>query len=159
MTDRRIHEDLSLNGPDAPVTGWSKVTVDEARSRARRLARSHRENFSVLTRLVPRDVRDDFAAVYAFCRTADDLGDEIGDPQRALELLGWWRAEIDAAWAGEPRHWVFRALKPTIERFSQLSQALMLHRLYQAPGPHTLHAQKLKLWLPQPYGLLAFVLP
>lgn len=117
MTDRRIHEDLALNGPDAPVSGWSKVTVDEARSRARRLARSHRENFSVLTRLVPRDVRDDFAAVYAFCRTADDLGDEIGDPQRALELLGWWRAEIDAAWTGEPRHWVFRALKPTIERF------------------------------------------
>lgn len=117
MTDRRIHEDLAINGPDAPVSGWSKVTVDEARSRARRIARSHRENFSVLTRLVPRDVRDDFAAVYAFCRTADDLGDEIGDPQRALELLGWWRAEIDAAWAGEPRHWVFRALKPTIERF------------------------------------------
>ena len=117
MTDRRIHEDLALNGPDAPISGWSEVTVSEARSRARRLARSHRENFSVLTRLVPRDVQDDFAAVYAFCRTADDLGDEIGDPDRALELLGWWRSEIEAAWAGEPRHWVFRALSPTIERF------------------------------------------
>lgn len=117
MTERRIQEDLAINGPDAPVSGWSGVGVAEARSRARRLARSHRENFSVLTRLVPHDVRDDFAAVYAFCRTADDLGDEIGDPGRALELLGWWRTEIDAAWSGEPRHWVFRALSPTIERF------------------------------------------
>ena len=117
MTDRRIHDDLAINGPDAPVSGWSGVTVAEARSRARRLAGSHRENFSVLTRLVPHDVRDDFAAVYAFCRTADDLGDEIGDPKRALELLAWWRSEIDAAWAGEPRHWVFRALSPTIDRF------------------------------------------
>ncbi len=117
MTDRRIHEDLALHGPDAPSSGGSGITVEEARDRALRLARSHRENFSVLTRLVPRDVRDDFAAVYAFCRTADDLGDEIGDRARSLELLGWWRSEIDAAWDGEPRHWVFRALSPTIDRF------------------------------------------
>lgn len=84
---------------------------------ARDLARRHRENFSVLTRLVPADVRDDFAAVYAFCRTADDLGDEIDDRDRALELLAWWRGEIERAWAGDPGHWVFRALAPTIARF------------------------------------------
>lgn len=84
---------------------------------ARDLARRHRENFSVLTRLVPADVRDDFAAVYAFCRTADDLGDEIGDADRSLELLAWWRSEIDRAFAGDPGHWVFRALEPTITRF------------------------------------------
>ena len=84
---------------------------------ARDLARRHRENFSVLTRLVPADVRDDFAAVYAFCRTADDLGDEIDDPTRSLELLAWWRSEIDRAFAGDPGHWVFQALVPTISRF------------------------------------------
>lgn len=117
MADRRIHEDLVLNGPDADPSSWSSITVEMARTRSRRLASSHRENFSVLTRLVPADVRDDFAAVYAFCRTADDLGDEMGDPRRSLELLDWWRSEVDAAWEGKPRHWVFRALQPTIERF------------------------------------------
>ncbi|MDA0295900.1 MAG: squalene synthase HpnC [Planctomycetota bacterium] len=117
MADRRIHEDLLLNGPDADPSSWSATTVSAARDRCRRLASSRRENFSVLTRLVPADVRDDFAAVYAFCRTADDLGDEIGDPHRSLELLDWWRSEVDAAWEGNPRHWVFRALQPTIERF------------------------------------------
>ena len=117
MPDRRIHEDLLLNGPDADPSSWSATTVAAAREQARRLALSHRENFSVLTRLVPADVRDDFAAVYAFCRTADDLSDEMGDPRRSLELLDWWKSEVDAAWDGNPRHWVFRALQPTIERF------------------------------------------
>ena len=118
MADRRIHEDLVLNGPDADPSSWSahhRRRGSGARAGGWHL--SHRENFSVLTRLVPADVRDDFAAVYAFCRTADDLGDEIGDPARSLELLAWWRSEVEAAWEGAPRHWVFRALQPTIERF------------------------------------------
>lgn len=116
MTQARILDDLARFGPDAP-DGGGAVSVEEARAMASRLARTHRENFSVLTRLVPEDRRDDFAAVYAFCRTADDLGDEIGDPDRSLELLGWWRSEIELAWEGRPNHWVFRALTPTIERF------------------------------------------
>ena len=116
MSQSRILEDLSRFGPEAPDTGGG-LSVFEARKKASELARTHRENFSVLTRLVPTDVRDDFAAVYAFCRTADDLGDEIGDPQRARELLAWWREEIDRAWNGDPGHWVFIALGPTIERF------------------------------------------
>ncbi|MBC04002.1 MAG: squalene synthase HpnC [Phycisphaerae bacterium] len=116
MSHSRILEDLARFGPDAPDSGV-RMSVAEARDRAARLARSHRENFSVLTRLVPADVRDDFASVYAFCRTADDLGDEIGDPERARSLLAWWREEIDRAWKGDPGHWVFIALGPTIERF------------------------------------------
>ncbi len=88
----------------------------DARAWARRLANGHYENFSVLSSLVPERLRDDFAAVYAFCRWADDLGDEIGDRARATELLAWWRRELDACYAGSPRHPVFVALRPTIER-------------------------------------------
>ena len=112
----RILDDIARFGPDAPGPTRS-MSVEEARGMASRLTRSHRENFSVLTRLVPADVREDFAAVYAFCRTADDLGDEIGDAERSCELLGWWRSEIERAWAGDPGHWVFIALQPTIARF------------------------------------------
>ena len=73
----------------------------EARAWCVRLARRHHENFSVLTRLTPARLRDDFAAVYAFCRWADDLGDETGDPERSRELLSWWRRELQACYGGE----------------------------------------------------------
>ena len=32
-----------------------------------------------------------FLQRYAYCRWADDLGDEVGDASRACELLAWWR--------------------------------------------------------------------
>ena len=41
-----------------------------------RLARSHYENFTVGSWLVPRDKLRHIYAVYAYCRTVDDLGDE-----------------------------------------------------------------------------------
>jgi squalene synthase HpnC len=106
-------EQLETFGPDRCET----LGVEPARAWCRRLALGRYENFSVLSRLVPPDRRDDFAAVYAFCRWADDLGDETGSPDRSLELLAWWRRELDQCFAGEPRHPVFIALAPTIERF------------------------------------------
>lgn len=92
------------------------VSVDEARAMSRRLAVEHAENFTVMSRFIPADRRDDFAAFYAFCRWADDLADEIGDAERSRELLAWWREELARCLAGEPRHPVFVALEPTIKR-------------------------------------------
>jgi squalene synthase HpnC len=107
-----IRDDLPRLGPDQ-AEAWG---VDASRAYCRRLADAHRENFSVLSPLVPERARDDFAAVYAFCRWADDLGDETGSQERALELLGWWRRELDALAAGEARHPVFVALRETFAR-------------------------------------------
>lgn len=58
-----------------------------------------------------------FCNVYAFCRWADDLGDETGDPERALQLLSWWRSETEDCYRGITRHPVFVALRETIEQF------------------------------------------
>jgi squalene synthase HpnC len=58
-----------------------------------------------------------FYNVYAYCRWADDLGDEINDPQRATELLAWWRDELHACYRGSATHPVFIALSPTIREF------------------------------------------
>ncbi|MBX9735806.1 MAG: squalene/phytoene synthase family protein, partial [Phycisphaerales bacterium] len=87
----------------APIAGSSGQTAapsePEAWAYVRGLATAHYENFSVLSSLVPARLRDDFAAIYAFCRWSDDLGDETGaGPEaraRAAELLTWWRAELD----------------------------------------------------------------
>ena len=71
-----------------------------------------------MTWLTPRKHRPAFQSVYAFCRWSDDLGDEIGDPARSLELLNWWRDELRAMYDGRARHPVMIALRETVERYS-----------------------------------------
>jgi len=43
---------------------------------ARRLAKSHYENFPVVSLLIPKEFRNDIAVIYWFARTADDYADE-----------------------------------------------------------------------------------
>lgn len=97
------------------------IPGERADAWARRLARRRRENFIVLSPLLPRRLRADFAAVYAFCRTADDLADEVEPtPEgraRALRDLADWRARLHACAAGEDAgHPVFAALGGAIRR-------------------------------------------
>jgi squalene synthase HpnC len=102
-----------VKSPEEMARAWSG---DEARQYTRWLATHHYENFHVVTFLLPRRLHQDFYNVYAFCRWADDLGDEIGDPQESLRLLKWWRGGLDALYAGTARHPVFVALEETVAR-------------------------------------------
>lgn len=82
------------------------------------LAARHYENFPVRAPFLPRRARADLAAVYAFCRTTDDLGDEHpGDRSAALDA---WQAEVTSALAGGPPAGagagVLAALEETAER-------------------------------------------
>jgi len=112
----------------AALLGWSRLPAEyaiperapseaEAREYCRRLARSHYENFSVATWFLPRRLRQHFFNLYAYCRISDDLGDEVGDPDASLQLLDEWQAELDACYAGSPRHPVFVALAETVRKF------------------------------------------
>ncbi|MGH9602080.1 MAG: squalene synthase HpnC [Terriglobales bacterium] len=109
----------------ASLPGWRKLppsyaipdrppSLEEAQTYCERLARSHYENFSVATWFLPRRLRPHFYSVYAYCRISDDLGDEVGDPRESLDLLDAWEAELDACYAGSPRHPVFVALAETV---------------------------------------------
>src|SRR5205814_5244025 len=86
-------------------------TTAEAEAYTRWLATRHYENFHVVSFLLPKRLHQDFYNVYAYCRWADDLGDEIGDRCESLRLLEWWRGELDEMYAGRARHPVFVALK------------------------------------------------
>jgi squalene synthase HpnC len=90
---------------------------EQARHYTRRLATRHYENFTVVSWLLPRRLHQHFYNVYAYCRWADDLGDEIPDPARALALLDWWEEELRLCYAGRPRHAVFVALRETVAAF------------------------------------------
>lgn len=98
------------------MTGPSPRAADDAFAACAALAETHYENFPVRTPLLPKDVREDLAAVYAFCRTTDDLGDEYeGDRLAALDR---WEAGVLAALAGDPPkdRPVLAALAATAER-------------------------------------------
>jgi squalene synthase HpnC len=98
------------------TTDSTRYSEGEALAYTRWLATHHYENFHVVSFLLPRDLHQDFYNVYSFCRWADDLGDEIGDPAESLRLLSWWRSELEAMYAGQASHPVFVALKQTTER-------------------------------------------
>ncbi len=100
-----------------PGRDYAPPSPEAARAYCGRLTRTHYENFSVATLLLPRRLLPHFRSVYAYCRWADDLGDETGGGARAIELLRWWREELSRCYDGTPRHPVMVALKPTIDRF------------------------------------------
>lgn len=84
----------------------------------RRLALSHYENFVVGGLLTPRRLRQDFYNIYAFCRIADDLADEIDDDGESLRRLDQWGEWLVGCYEHRPPHHpVFEALRVTIERF------------------------------------------
>jgi squalene synthase HpnC len=93
------------------------ASLSEAQAYCAKLASSHYENFSVATWFLPQRLRQDFYNVYAYCRISDDLGDEVGDPQQSLELLDQWESELNACYAGSPKHPVFVALAETVRKF------------------------------------------
>jgi squalene synthase HpnC len=105
--------------------GWSALPAEyripeqrpalaEARAYCERLATTHYENFHVASWFLPVRLRPHFYSIYAYCRIADDLGDEVGNREQSLALLDLWGRELDACYQGEARHPVFVALAETI---------------------------------------------
>ena len=82
-----------------------------------RVARGHYENFTIGSWLLPRPLRRDLAAVYAFARGADDIADEGPDAGRLARLAAWDAKLVacaqDPASVDDP---VFLALGDTIAR-------------------------------------------
>jgi squalene synthase HpnC len=96
---------------NAPSPG---CTPEAAQNYTRWVATHHYENFNVVSWMLPKELHQHFYNVYAYCRWADDLGDEMPDTRRALELLDWWEQELNECFQGNPSHPVFIALRETI---------------------------------------------
>lgn len=110
----------------------------DARAWVRARSAKARENFSVMSWFVPRPLRDDFAAVYAFCRVSDDLADETGADESARErsrvMLAEWREMVVGAHSRAmqaPRESGPRSGPPTHPIMLALEGAIARHRLAQ----------------------------
>jgi squalene synthase HpnC len=105
-----------LGAPPEYLTPLERPTLAEAQAWCRNLATTHYENFHVATFFLPRNVKPHFESIYAYCRVADDLGDEVADPLVATRLLDAWGAMLDECYDTPERsmHPVFVALHETI---------------------------------------------
>lgn len=107
--------ELQRYGPEMGTA--DAVAPATARQYCRNLAETHYENFIVASKLLPRDLRQHFCNVYAYCRWADDLADEVASGEEGLRLLDWWEAQLDAMYEGRTWHPVFVALAETVAQF------------------------------------------
>lgn len=91
-------------------------SLRDAENFTRKLTHDHYENFLVVSRLLPKHLRQDFCNVYAFCRIADDLGDELGDADASVAYLTQLREQTRRCWTGDFSSNLFTALSATLSR-------------------------------------------
>jgi squalene synthase HpnC len=116
LSELSTTEHALLGAPHQYLTPLERPSREEAKAWCRELTRSHYENFHVATVFLPRNVRPHFESVYAYCRVADDLGDEVADPAVAMRLLDAWGSMLDECYDSPERsmHPGFVALHQTI---------------------------------------------
>jgi len=143
------------------------TTAASPRRIARAITRRHDENFPVAFLLLPRDLRADMQAIYAFCRGVDDIGDAaspapivvsptIGARERGgwtsysplgpsepsaqqlrLSALDAFELDLHRCWDGEPNDPRLQALARTVRR----------HRMDPDPFLRLVKANRMDQWV------------
>jgi phytoene synthase len=83
------------------------------------LTRKSRSNFYFAFLALPRERREALYAVYAFCRTVDDLADLGSDPAAQRAGLARWREDVARCFApgATPAHPIARQLQAAVRAF------------------------------------------
>lgn len=101
-----MNPDLALDG--APLQQQIATQVQQSGT-----------SFYAAMRLLPQARRDAMFAIYAFCRTVDDIADEPAELEEKRAELQSWREEIDKLYNGSPiEHPIAKALAPHIAAFA-----------------------------------------
>jgi phytoene synthase len=101
-----------------PDAGRSPPPPSRLRETVQAIFTGAGSSFYWALRFLPRARREAMFAVYAFCRTVDDIADGPGAVDAKLAALAEWRLEIQRLFAGAPTHVVSRALAGPIREFS-----------------------------------------
>jgi len=90
--------------------------MEEAYRKAIRFAKSHYENFPVISFFIPKTLRKDVAIIYWFARTADDIADEGTEAEGLkLERLNELEFNLKKTLRGENLDDYFLALVNTVK--------------------------------------------
>lgn len=102
----------------APIITTPPLSVDAAYSYCRGVARAIARTFYYGSLFLPAKKRRAAWAVYAFCRTADDIADEPElFPEPLIELDRWRQGLLDT-YAGQPRGPVMTAWADMLQSYS-----------------------------------------
>lgn len=93
-------------GPDEAAEVQVRSTVITAGS-----------SFLWAMRLMSNAKREAMFAVYAYCRTIDDIADGEAPAAEKIKELGAWRGEIDSLFNGNPNHAITRALAGPVRTY------------------------------------------
>ena len=72
------------------------VSLRQAYKQAEKITAEHSKSFYFASGLLPEEKRSAVRALYAFCRTVDDIVDESSDEERESRL-DYWRAMVESA--------------------------------------------------------------
>lgn len=81
------------------------------------LTRKSRSNFYYSFLFLSKEKREAMYAVYAFCRSVDDVADGSAPLREKQTLLDEWRRELDRCYDGNPQHPITVQLARSIRRF------------------------------------------
>ncbi len=71
------------------------ATLQQAYKQAEKITAEHSKSFYFASGLLPEEKRSAVRALYAFCRTVDDIVDESSDGERDAQL-DYWRGMVNA---------------------------------------------------------------
>jgi phytoene synthase len=100
-----------------PATASDERDLDACYRICREIVRAHAKTFYLSSLFLTREKRRAIWAVYAFCRTADDIVDGGGPAQDRLDAIGAWERGLVAAYDGRAAGPVFTAYADAAERF------------------------------------------
>jgi len=81
------------------------------------LTRKSRSNFYYSFLFLSKQKREAIYAVYAFCRSVDDVADGDASDGEKQMLLADWRREIERCYKGTPEHPITVKLAQSLQRF------------------------------------------
>lgn len=116
---------LVLGASDAPETSH----LDDCYRHCRDIARANSKTFYLSSLFLAPEKRRAVWAVYAFCRTADDIVDQVTPAAERLAAIDYWERALLAAYRGNADDRIMVALYDAVGRFGiPLQPALDLLR-------------------------------
>jgi phytoene synthase len=81
-------------------------------------SRGRRSSFGYSFSFLPKPQREAIRTVYAFCRTTDDIVDNLEDDHQKLEVLRRWRVELQNALEGNSSYTLLNQLSAIAKKFN-----------------------------------------